>query len=107
MAAVPPPAVLHDVNPWQVPELETTERVASVFSLLGCAFIFFTFLFSNKFGKPINRLVFYACWGNITLNVATLMARAGINLGANSALCQIQGFLIQMYAQSVIMVEFG
>lgn len=74
-----------------------TERVGSVFSLCGAAFVIVTFLFDSKFRKPINRLVFYATFGNILTNVATLVSTAGIEAGVDSPLCQFQGFLIQWY----------
>ncbi|OQU98190.1 hypothetical protein CLAIMM_04011 isoform 1 [Cladophialophora immunda] len=77
--------------------LVTTERVTSVFSVLGAAFIIATFLSDSKFRKPINRLVFYAAWGNLFANVATLIARSGIKLGLTSPLCQFQGFLIHWF----------
>lgn len=80
----------------QIRGIETTERVASIFSLIGCSFIFITFLASPRFGRPINRLIFYASWGNMLCNVGTLISQAGINAGQDSALCQIQGFLIQL-----------
>lgn len=72
------------------------ERACSVFSLLGCGFIIATFCMSKAFHKPINRLVFYASFGNAITNVATLMARSFIGDG-NSAGCQFQAFLIQMF----------
>jgi hypothetical protein len=71
------------------------ERAGSVFSLLGCFFIIFTFTMNKAFHKPINRLVFYASFGNAITNVATLMARSFIN-DPNGAGCQVQAFLIQM-----------
>ena len=71
------------------------ERVCSVFSLLGCVFIIGTFCMSKSFHKPINRLVFYASFGNLMTNVATLMARTYVG-DTNSAGCQFQAFLIQM-----------
>lgn len=75
--------------------LEIMERVSSVLSLLGTSFIILTFLTSRMFRKPINRLVFYASFANTFTNVSTLIARDGIKAGPNSALCQMQGFLIQ------------
>lgn len=77
--------------------LETTERVASCFSLIGTIFIFVTFVSSPNFRKPINRLVFYASWGNTLCNIGTLMSESPIRAGADSHLCQFQGFLIQMF----------
>ena len=73
----------------------TIERVCSVFSLLGCVFILATFCLSKRFRKPINRLAFYATFGNLATNVATLMGRSFIN-NPHGAGCQVQAFLIQM-----------
>src|ERR1700757_1243786 len=84
----------------QMRAVEITERVCSVFSLLGTAFIITTFLSVKSFQKPINRLVFFAAWGNIMSNVATLISTSGIHLGPNGSLCQFQAFLIQWYALS-------
>ncbi|KIW62355.1 hypothetical protein PV04_10536 [Phialophora macrospora] len=77
--------------------IETAERVTSVFSVVGACFIITTFLSDSKFRKPINRLVFYAAWGNLFANVATLIARSGISAGVTTPLCQFQGFLIHWF----------
>ena len=71
------------------------ERTCSVFSLAGCVFIIATFVGSKAFHKPINRLFFYASFGNLMTNIATLMARSFI-ADTDSAGCQLQGFLVQM-----------
>lgn len=81
--------------PGQLDIFSIIERTCSVFSLLGCGFIIATFCMSKAFHKPINRLVFYASFGNAITNVATLMARSYIG-DTNSAGCQLQAFLIQM-----------
>jgi hypothetical protein len=73
------------------------ERVNSSLSVIGCMFIVVTFLSSRAFHKPINRLVFFASVGNIITNIATLISRSAIG-NPGGALCQIQGFLIQMYS---------
>jgi hypothetical protein len=75
--------------------IEIAERVSSVFSVLGAILIITTFLYDNRFRKPVNRLVFYASWGNLFANVATLISREGIKRGIEGPLCQFQGFLIQ------------
>ncbi|KAI0536701.1 G-protein coupled receptor [Xylaria digitata] len=82
------------------------ERVGSVFSLLGCIFIIITFLSSSAFRKPINRLIFYASFGNMAVNVGTLIARAYID-HENSVGCQIQGFLIQQFLPSDALWSFA
>ncbi|CAK7220681.1 hypothetical protein SBRCBS47491_004270 [Sporothrix bragantina] len=72
------------------------ERVCSVLSLFGCIVIIGTFSASKSFHKPINRLVFYASFGNMMTNVATLMARSYLS-DVLSPGCQFQAFLIQMF----------
>ena len=81
----------------QITVLETIERVSSCLSLAGTLLIFITFVSSPNFRKPINRLVFYASWGNSLSNIATLMSVSPIRQGPHSHLCQFQAFLIQMY----------
>jgi hypothetical protein len=89
----------------QMHAVKITERVCSVFSLLRTAFIITTFLSDKSFHKPINRLVFFAIWGNIMSNVATLISTSGIRLGPNGSLYQFQAFLIQWYALSISKTE--
>lgn len=80
----------------QLNSISIIERVCSVFSLLGSLFVIGTFVSSKAFHKPINRLVFYASFGNMMTNVGTLMSRQ--YLGSPSSVgCQFQAFLIQMY----------
>ena len=86
--------------------VEIAERVSSVFSLMATAFIVITFTTSRSFRKPINRIVFYVSFANMATNIPTLISRAGIRAGANSALCQTQGFLIQWYV-SLYELAFG
>ncbi|KAL6715886.1 hypothetical protein ACLMJK_006847 [Lecanora helva] len=85
------------VTATQLQELEIIERIFSCLSLLGTSFIFFTFLYSPHFRRPVNRLIFYASWGNTLCNVATLLSQSGVRAGRDSHLCQFQGFLIQMF----------
>ncbi|KAK5939605.1 hypothetical protein PMZ80_007984 [Knufia obscura] len=81
----------------QIQAIIVTERVSSVFSLTASAFVVVTFLLSDKFRKPINRLVFYATFGNVITNIATLISIDGIEAGKGSSLCQFQAFLIQWF----------
>lgn len=79
-----------------------TERVSSILSLIGAAFVIGTFLLNDKFRKPVNRLVFYATFGNILTNIATLISVDGIEVREGASLCQFQAFLIQWYANGVV-----
>ncbi|KAL8770621.1 MAG: hypothetical protein Q9209_003689 [Squamulea sp. 1 TL-2023] len=81
----------------QLHALEVTEKVASVLSLIAASFIILTFVSSSAFRRPVNRLIFYASWGNLLANAATLISRSGVKAGSNAALCQFQAFLIQMF----------
>ncbi|KAL3469866.1 hypothetical protein BJX99DRAFT_240519 [Aspergillus californicus] len=81
----------------QLYAISATERTCSTISLIATSIIIVSFLSSPSFRKPINRLVFYASFGNIMANVATLISQSGISAGANSNLCQIQAFLIQWF----------
>jgi hypothetical protein len=85
----------------QVNIIRATERTASVLSLLGTAFIISTFTVNKNFHKPINRLVFYACFGNVMANIGTIISTSGVTSGSDGPLCQFQGFLIQMYDQQI------
>ncbi|CAM1510028.1 Fc.00g003630.m01.CDS01 [Cosmosporella sp. VM-42] len=80
----------------QLDAIGVIERVCSVFSLLGSIFVIITFILSKAFHKPINRLVFYASFGNMLCNVGTLMSRTYL-LSPDSVGCQFQAFLMQMF----------
>lgn len=85
----------------QLSAISVTERVCSAISLLGTSIIVVTFLASKSFRKPINRLVFYASWGNIMTNIATLVSQSGIQAGTNSCLCRFQAFFIQWWVHGL------
>ena len=94
----------HDAMSLSAQELSAisiAERVCSAFSLLGTSIVVVTFLASRSFRKPINRLVFYASWGNIMTNIATLVSQSGIRAGSNSCLCRFQAFFIQWWVLSL------
>ncbi|KAM0438949.1 hypothetical protein ACHAPT_001710 [Fusarium lateritium] len=84
------------LTPSQLQAVSIIERVCSVFSLLGSLFVIGTFVSSKAFHKPINRLVFYASFGNMMTNVGTLMSRQYLG-SPHSVGCQFQAFLIQMF----------
>ncbi|KAL7796138.1 putative G-protein coupled receptor protein [Trichoderma ceciliae] len=76
--------------------LTIIERACSSLSMLGCSFTILTFCCSKYFSKAINRLVFYASFGNLLTNIGTMISRAYIDQ-PNSAGCQVQAFLIQTF----------
>ncbi|KAJ6004807.1 hypothetical protein N7540_012606 [Penicillium herquei] len=81
----------------QLSALSITERICSTISLIGTSVIVIIFLGSPSFRKPINRLVFYASWGNVMANIATLISQDGIHDGVGGSLCQFQAFLIHWF----------
>ena len=87
-------ALILSVN--ELNAMQVTERVTSIFSLLGILFILSTFLLGRGFDKPINRLIFFASWSNLGMSIATLIAEDGPTAGQNSSLCQFQAWAIQM-----------
>lgn len=88
-------------EPWNESQLYTFSiiiRVSSVLSLMGALFIILTFSLSKSFHKPINRLAFFASFGNVLTNFATLVARDGIRVGTGSStLCTVQAFMITWF----------
>ncbi|KAH6604462.1 hypothetical protein Trco_006169 [Trichoderma cornu-damae] len=72
------------------------ERICSSISMLGCSFTILTFCCSRYFSKSINRLIFYASFGNIITNIGTMISRSYIDQ-PNSAGCQAQAFIIQTF----------
>ncbi|EXU95023.1 7 transmembrane receptor domain protein [Metarhizium robertsii] len=84
------------MNESQLEAISAIARACSVLSLLGCLFTIVTFCYSRSFHKPINRLVFYASFGNMLSNIGTLMSRTFFE-NVNSFGCQFQAFLIQLF----------
>jgi hypothetical protein len=76
--------------------LSVASRVSSTISLLGILFTLITFTIFPQFNKPITRLVYYATWTNLVGVIAPLIGRAGIDAGDDSALCQFQGFIVNL-----------
>ena len=81
----------------QTEALRITEQITSSLSLLGFLFVVYTYLFCDGFRKPVNRLIFYASWSNLGSTIVGFIALHGVSSGQNSALCQFQAFLFQMW----------
>ena len=89
-----------EATPSQINAMMITERVTSIFSLIGILFILSTFLLGRGFDKPINRLFFFASFSNLGMNIAALIAEEGVSAGQGSPLCQFQAFAIQWYVKT-------
>ncbi|KHN97529.1 G-protein coupled receptor [Metarhizium album ARSEF 1941] len=81
----------------QLVAISIMERACSAVSLLGCLFTIATFTCFRTFrAKPVNRLVFYASFGNMASNIGTLMSRAFLD-DLESFGCQFQAMLAQWF----------
>ncbi|UNI21207.1 hypothetical protein JDV02_007217 [Purpureocillium takamizusanense] len=81
----------------QLGAISIMERSCSVVSILGCLFTIVTFSCFRAFQqKPINRLVFYASFGNLMSCVGTLMSRSFLDQ-PDSFGCQFQAMIIQWF----------
>lgn len=77
----------------QITVLNIIQQVGSSLSFAGCVFIIGTFCFCDAFQKPINRLVYYASFGNLMASIAFMMAGLYVDTPM-SAGCQAQAFLL-------------
>ncbi|KAF4556069.1 Hypothetical protein D9617_1g079440 [Elsinoe fawcettii] len=81
----------------QLQAITITERVNSAISVASIIFIAATYLTTPCFDKPINRLIFFAGFGNLGTCIAALVADAGPLAGESSSVCQAQAFIVQMF----------
>ncbi|KAF3045525.1 hypothetical protein E8E12_009153 [Didymella heteroderae] len=79
--------------------VEAATRTSSLISILGSLFIISSYLCLSCLRRPTTRLIFYATWGNMITNAATLVSVSTLRADAlrASALCQVQAFLIQWF----------
>ena len=78
--------------------IEGTERATSSLSIATSFFVIGSYLGSDLFQTPINRLVFLASWGDILANVGVMVGREGlVRIPESYSLCIFQGFLIQWF----------
>ncbi|KAI9747759.1 MAG: hypothetical protein M1815_003925 [Lichina confinis] len=87
--------------------MEIALRTSSVFSIAGTMFTLGTFLFCRGFNRPINRLVFFASWGNLITDIPALISQAGPRAGSDSALCQTQAFFVQSFCPADVYWTFA
>lgn len=87
--------------------MEIALRTSSVFSIAGTIFTLGTFLFCRGFNGPINRLVFFASWGNLITDIPALISQAGPRAGGDSALCQAQAFFVQSFCPADVYWTFA
>jgi hypothetical protein len=76
--------------------LQTVERVGASLSLVGVCLIFVTFALFKRLRTVPNTFILFASISNVGASVACLIGFNGLNAGESSALCQVQGFLLEM-----------
>jgi len=94
------------VSPEQLRTLMLVERVASALSIVGLLTIVGCFAASRQFRNPIHRLIFINSFYNAFDITATMISLSGPAAGDNSALCQFQGFLMQMFPVADVIWTF-
>ncbi|EER45078.1 G-protein coupled receptor [Histoplasma capsulatum var. duboisii H88] len=57
------------LSPSQVHTIYTSARAASALSITSSFFVITSFLWNRLFQTPVNRLMFYATWGNVLANL--------------------------------------
>lgn len=79
----------------QVDTLIIIERTTASVSVAATLILIGTFIFIKGFRTLSNTLIFYASFANLFANVAALIGGSALG-DLNGALCQFQGFLLEM-----------
>lgn len=77
--------------------LQTVERIGASLSLVGVCLIFVTFAAFKRLRTVPNTFILFASIANVGASTACLIGYNGMNAGFDSALCQVQGFLLEMF----------
>ncbi|KAB5551035.1 hypothetical protein GE09DRAFT_1222845 [Coniochaeta sp. 2T2.1] len=80
--------------------LQTVERTGASLSLVGVCLIFVTFALFKRLRTVPNTFILFASIANVGASTACLIGYNGLNAGYDSALCQVQAFLLEMFMQS-------
>jgi hypothetical protein len=76
--------------------IQHIERFGASLSLVGVCLIFIAYGFIKRVRTVPNTFIFFASVANVGASIACLIGYAGIAAGDSSALCQVQGFLLEM-----------
>jgi hypothetical protein len=79
----------------EIDTLIIIERTTASISVTGTLILFATFILIKDFRTLSNTLIFYASFANLFANVAALIGGSALS-HVNGALCQFQGFLLDM-----------
>jgi hypothetical protein len=76
--------------------IQNVERAGASLSLVGVGFVFVTYGMFKRLRTVPNTFILFASIANVGASAACLIGYDGIVAGDESALCQIQGFLLEM-----------
>ncbi|KAL2147676.1 hypothetical protein VTI28DRAFT_7028 [Corynascus sepedonium] len=80
--------------------LQHIERLGASISLVGVSAIFIVYGLFPRVRTVPNTFIFFASIANVGASIACLIGFSGILSGEESALCQAQAFLFEMFMQS-------
>ena len=89
------------LTPEQAKVISTVERAGASLSLVGVFLVIVTFICFKRLRTVPNTFILFASIANIGAIAASLIGLAGIEAGTNSALCNAQAFLLEMYVSSL------
>ncbi|OHE98446.1 G-protein coupled receptor [Colletotrichum orchidophilum] len=84
----------------QVDVIIALERIGASLSLFGVTLIFITYWKFKRIRSVPNLFIVFASLANVGASIACAMGYDGMRAGAESALCQAQAFLLEMFMQS-------
>jgi hypothetical protein len=79
----------------EIHALITIERTGAGLSMFAIAAVVLSYLFFKKLRTTPNLFILFACIANACASVASMIGYDGLDQGAESALCQAQGFIFQ------------
>ncbi|KAH7160964.1 hypothetical protein EDB81DRAFT_333218 [Dactylonectria macrodidyma] len=88
------------LTPGQLRTLVLLERIGGSVSLVAVILIFVAYAAVPRVRNIQNTFIMFASIANIGASIASIIALDGLEKGVDSALCQGQGFLFQMFMQS-------
>ncbi|KAK8138524.1 g-protein coupled receptor [Apiospora sp. TS-2023a] len=84
----------------QVNTIVVFERVGASLSITGVLLILIAFAAFKRLRTVPNTFIIFASFANLGASVACLIGYSGIEAGPDSALCQTQAFMFEMFMQS-------
>ncbi|PHH59381.1 hypothetical protein CDD81_3340 [Ophiocordyceps australis] len=84
----------------QINVLVTLERIGGSVSLVAILFIFVAYALLPRVRNVQNTFIVFASVSNVGASIASIIALDGLRAGKETALCQTQSFLFEMFMQS-------